>query len=90
MGSVWYLDSVASFHMTGNKEYFSDLEEKDLLMHIKMGCDGRSSMTDIGIINFQRESGSPLILKDTMYVLGPKKEFNFNCYVGRSWLRCDV
>ena len=30
MGSVWYLDSGASFHMTGDKDLFSDLEEKDL------------------------------------------------------------
>ena len=30
MGLVWYLDSGASFHMTGDKELFSDLEEKDL------------------------------------------------------------
>ena len=30
MGSVWYLDSVVSFHMTRDKELFSDLEEKDL------------------------------------------------------------
>ena len=30
LGSVWYLDSGASFQMTGNKELFSDLEEKDL------------------------------------------------------------
>ena len=30
MGSVWYLDSGVSFHMTGDKELFSDLEEKDL------------------------------------------------------------
>ena len=30
MGSVWYLDNGASFHMTSNKELFSDLEEKDL------------------------------------------------------------
>ena len=30
MGSVWYLDSGVSFHMTGDKELFSDLEERDL------------------------------------------------------------
>ena len=30
LGSVWYLDSGASFHMTGDKELFSDLEENDL------------------------------------------------------------
>ena len=40
LGSVWYLDSGASFHMTGDKDLFSDLEEKDLKMHIEMGDDG--------------------------------------------------
>ena len=30
LGSVWYLDSGASFHMMGDKEFFSDLEVKDL------------------------------------------------------------
>ena len=62
MGSVWYLDSGASFHMTGNKELFSNLEEKDLQMHIKMGDDGRYSATDINTVTFQRELGSPLTL----------------------------
>jgi hypothetical protein len=39
-GSVWYLVSGASFHMTGDKDIFSDLEERDLKMHIEMGDDG--------------------------------------------------
>ena len=34
LGSVWYLDSGTSFHMTRDKELFSDLEEKDIQMHI--------------------------------------------------------
>jgi hypothetical protein len=37
-GSMWYLDSGTSFHMTGDKESFIDLEKKDLRMHIEM-CD---------------------------------------------------
>eukprot|EP00253_Pinus_taeda_P024352 PITA_24352 len=41
MGCVWYLDSGASFHMTGDKNLFSTLEEKDLKMHIEMGDNGR-------------------------------------------------
>ena len=48
MGSMWYLDSGASFHMTGDKELFSDLEEKDLQMHIEMGDDCRYSATSMG------------------------------------------
>jgi len=59
--------------MTGNKELFSNVEEKDLQMHIKMGDNGRYSATDIGIVTFQRESSSPLILKYFIYVLGSKK-----------------
>ena len=39
MGSVGYLDNGASFHMTSNKDLFSNLEENDLQMHIKMGDD---------------------------------------------------
>ena len=73
MGSVWFLDSGASFHMTRDKYLFSDLDEKDLGVHIEMGDDGRYSATGIGTISFERESGKPFILKDFMHVLGLKK-----------------
>ena len=63
LGSGWYLDSGASFHMTGYKKIFSDLEEKDLQMHIEMGDDGRYSATNIGTITFQRASGKIFQLK---------------------------
>ena len=59
--------------MTGDKELFSDLEEKDLQMHIEMGDNGRYSATGIGTITFERESGKPFLLKDVMHVLGLKK-----------------
>ena len=39
-GSVWYIDSGASFHMTRNKEFFSSLEEKDMQFNIELGDDG--------------------------------------------------
>ena len=42
-------------------------------MHIEMGDDGRYKVTRIGIDTFQRESGSPLRIKDVMFVLGLKK-----------------
>ena len=73
MGSVWYLDSGAYFHMTGDKELFSDLEEKDLQMHIEIGDDGRYSATGIGTITFERESGNPFLLKYVMHVPSLKK-----------------
>ena len=73
MGSVWFLDSGASFHMTRDKDLFSDLDEKDLGVHIEMGDDGRYSATSIGTISFERESGKTFILKDVMHVPGLKK-----------------
>ena len=73
MGSVWFLDSGASFHMTEDKDLFSDLDEKDLGVHIEMGDDGRYSETNIGTISFERESSKPFILKDVMHVPGLKK-----------------
>ena len=73
MGSVWYLDSGASFHMMGDKELFSDLEEKDLQIHIEMGDDDRYNATSIRTITFERDSGKPFLLKDVMHVLVLKK-----------------
>ena len=73
MGSVWFLDSGVSFHLTRDKDLFSDLEEKDLGVHIEMSDDGRYNATGIGTISFERESGKPFILKDVMHVPGLKK-----------------
>ena len=77
MGSVWFLDSGASFHMTRDKDLFTDLDEKDLGVHIEMGDVGRYSATGIGTISFERESGKPFILKDVMHVPGLKKNLIF-------------
>ena len=54
--------------MKGNKYFFSDVEEKDLQMHIEMGDDGRYSVIGIGTVTFQRESRSLLTLKYVVYV----------------------
>lgn len=38
--------------MTCDKVLFSELEEKDLKIHIEMGDDGKYSVTGVGTINF--------------------------------------
>jgi len=77
MGLVWFLDSGASFHMTGDRDLFSDLKEKDLGVHIEMGNDGRYSAISISTISFERESGKPFVLKEVMHVPGFKKNLIF-------------
>ena len=57
----------------GDKELFSDLEEKDLQMHIDMGDVGRYNATGFGTITFQRQLGKPFQLKYVMHVPGLKK-----------------
>ena len=44
VGSGWFLDSGASFHMTGDKSLFSTLEEKDLQILIATGNDEKYSV----------------------------------------------
>jgi len=44
---------------------------------MEMGDDGGYNATGLGIVTFQRESSSPLTLRDVMYVLGLKKNLVF-------------
>ena len=52
--------------MIGEKELFSELEEKYLKMHIEMGDDSMYRVTSVG--TFQREHAAPLTLKNVMHV----------------------
>eukprot|EP00253_Pinus_taeda_P023192 PITA_23192 len=62
MGSVWFLDSGASFYMTGDRDLFSDLEDKDLGVHIEMGDDGRYSAT--GIVAMLEDKGYDVVFSE--------------------------
>eukprot|EP00253_Pinus_taeda_P023284 PITA_23284 len=73
VGSIWYLDTGASFHMINDNNILSTLEEKDLQMRIKMGDDGKYHVSSEGMVMFQREHGAPLTLTDVKYVPGLKK-----------------
>eukprot|EP00253_Pinus_taeda_P009733 PITA_09733 len=77
VGCVWYLDSGASFHMSGDKNLFSTLEEKDLQMRIEMGDDGKYRVSSEATVVFQREHGAPLTLTDVKYVPSLKKNLVF-------------
>jgi len=63
--------------MTEGRYLFSDLENKDLGVHIEMGDDGRYSATGIDTISFERDFGKPFVLKEVMHVPGLKKNLIF-------------
>lgn len=48
--------------MTGDKEYFNQLKEKDMQFHIELGDDGKYLTRGVGTISFERESSSSLHL----------------------------
>ena len=73
VGSGWFLDSGASFHMISDKTLFSTLEEKDLQILIGMGNDEKYSVSGVGTVIFQREHGARLTLTDVKYVPGLKR-----------------
>ena len=39
--SIWYVDSGASSHMTGQKRFFRDLQEGGIGIHVELGDDAR-------------------------------------------------
>ena len=59
--------------MSGDKNIFSTLEEKDFQIWIKMGDDGKYCVSGEGMIVFKREHGSPITISNVMYVPGLKK-----------------
>jgi len=73
VGCGWFLDIRASFHMTGDKSLFSNLEGKDLQILIAMGNDEKYSVSGVVTVVFQREHGARITLTDVKYVLGLKK-----------------
>ena len=39
--SIWYINSGASSHMTGQKRFFIDLQEGGTVIHVELGDDVR-------------------------------------------------
>lgn len=63
---LWFLDSGCSNHMTGNKEWFSDLEE-DFNRTVKLGNDTRMSVVGKGNVKVQ-VNGVVQVIHEVYYV----------------------
>ena len=66
--SIWYIDSGASSHMTGQKRFFKDLQEGGTRIHFELGDDAQYQAQGVGTVSFQRESVKPLNFEDVLYV----------------------
>ena len=70
---TWLVDSGASKHMIGYKEYLSTLIEKESHQKVKLGDDYQYPIKGVGEASYQLESGKHLKMKDDLYVPGLKK-----------------
>lgn len=65
--NVWYLDNGASNHMSGRKEYFSNLDEK-VTCKMRFGDDSRIDTKGNGSIVFLNKDGKWKILANVYYI----------------------
>ena len=70
---IWYVDSGASRHMPGVREYFSELSESGTDIEVVLSDDRVVRAVGVGTLKFQRESKPPLKVSDVLYVLGMRK-----------------
>lgn len=71
--NTWYVDSSASSHMTGKKEYFEFLEESACGSKIYLGDDSGYEIKGCGDIPVKLPSGDIKHLKNVLYVPRIKK-----------------
>jgi hypothetical protein len=70
---TWLIDSGASKHMTGYKDSFSEIVQKDSPHKVKLGDDYQYPIKGVGEASYKLDSGKPMKMKDVLYVLGLKK-----------------
>eukprot|EP00253_Pinus_taeda_P009124 PITA_09124 len=70
---IWYVDSGASSHMTGNKEFFDSIEEIINGSKIYLGDDNGYQIKGHGVISVKLPNGKISHLSNVLYVPGIKK-----------------
>jgi hypothetical protein len=70
---TWLIDSGASKHMTGQKEILSSLIAKDLPQKVSLGDDYQYPIKGMRESTYKLDSGTPMRMKDVLYVLGLRK-----------------
>ena len=70
---TWLINSGSSKHMTGKKTSLSKLEEKNSPQKVSLGNDYQYPIKAIGEASYKLDSGTPMKMKEVLYVPGLKK-----------------
>jgi len=85
--SIWYLDNGASNHMTGKREFFSNLDES-IKGKVKFGDGSNVEIVRKGSITFIRKTGERKTLKDIYYI--PSLKHNIISLGQATEMGCEV
>jgi len=75
----WLVDSGAFGHLSGYKEVFSNLVEKETSLKFILGDNSTHPVKGFGSIKFHLDSSESILLHDVMYVTGLKKNLVSIC-----------
>jgi hypothetical protein len=70
---TWFIGSGASKHMTGQRDFLSYLSENKFSQKVTLGDDYQYPIKGVGESNYKLNSGTPMKMKDVLYVLGLTK-----------------
>ncbi|KAG7585452.1 Ribonuclease H-like superfamily [Arabidopsis thaliana x Arabidopsis arenosa] len=85
--NVWYLDNGASNHMSGNREYFSKIDET-ITGKVRFGDDTRIDIKGKGSVLFINKNKEKKILADVYYI--PELKSNIISLGQATESGCDV
>jgi hypothetical protein len=70
---TWLIDSGSSKDMTGQREILSCLLDNNFPQKVTLGDDYQYPIKGVGESNYKLDSGTPMKMKDVLYVLGLTK-----------------
>jgi hypothetical protein len=70
---TWLIDSGASKHITGQRDILSSLTEKNFPWKVTLGDDYQYHIKGVREPNYKLDSGTPMNMKDVLYVPGLTK-----------------
>ena len=72
---TWLIDNGASKHIIGQRDILSCLTEKKFPQKVTLGDDYQYPIKGVGESNYKLDSGTPMKMKDVLYVPVLTKNF---------------